>query len=289
MDRNSPIAVNEKQRSRRVDSEDKLVNYIRMMLGAPMIEVEVSDDQILLVIDDTIRKFSDFAYGGEQSIAFVIEGRTDIQDYRLDTRIQSIKSVSFGNNLGATATGNGGAGINLGPGWGSVGIGYVPHVTMQGEVSTLEAGKQVSVSSGVAGGVAGGTSMDNLSNAYVSFTQRDTMQSMFAKGVNYEFNSNTKILRVFEKIAGDFMVEANIEYMPNPDYDEIYSHQWIKDFAVASTKQLWSTVTGKYSQSLVGGGEINYDKMQQEAEQEIERLNEDLLNKYSEALGIFAG
>lgn len=292
MDRNSPLLVNEKQRSRRVDSEEKLVNYIRTVLGAPMIDVELSDDQILLMIDDTIRKFSDFAYGGEQTIAFIVEGRTDIQDYKLDSRIQAIKSVSFGNSLGTVTTGNGGSGINLGPGWGSVGIGYVPHITMQGEVSSLERGSLSGSiprdSGGVAGGVAGGSAMANLSDAYTSLAQRDTMQSMFAKGVNFEFNSNTKILRVFEKIAGPFMIEASIEYMPNPEYDEIYSHSWVKAYAVNSSKLLWGNNVGKYSQSLVGGATINYDRLISEAQTELERLNEDLLNKYSEALGIFS-
>lgn len=288
MDRNQPQNVNQKLRSRKVDSEEKLVEYTRMMLGHPMIQVDVSDDQILLNIDEAIRKFSDFAYGGEQRVSLVIDGDENTQDYRLDPRVQSILSVSFGNSLGSGMWGNGGS-VNLGPGWGTIGVGYIPHITMQGEISSLEGMSNTSHISGVAGGIASGTSMDNISNAYVNISQRDTLQSMFAKGVNFEYNSNTKILRVFEKISGPFLIEAAVEYQPNPEYDDIYAHPWIKDYVVAITRRLWSTVTGKYSQSLVGGAEINFDKMQTEAEQMIEKLDEDLLNKYSEALGIFSG
>jgi len=291
-DRNQPQAINPKQRSRKVDSEDKLVQYIRTMLGEPMITVDVSDDQILLNIDETVRKFSDFAYGGEQTIAFVMNGEEKVQDYRLDPRVQAIKSVSWANSLGSMSWGGGGAGVNLGPGWGTIGVGYVPYVDSMGNVSSLEGGMGSGCStnvSGVAGGIAQGSAMDNMSNAYASLAQRDTLQALFGRGVNFEFNSNTKILRVFEVIAGPFMIEASVEYQPNPDYDEIYAHPWIKDYAVALTRRLWSTVTGKYSQSLVGGAEINFDKMQSEAESMIEKLDEDLLNKYSEALGIFSG
>ena len=291
-DRNQPQVVNQKQRSRKVDSEQKLVDYIRTMLGEPMITVDVSDDQILLNIDETIRKFSDFAFGGEQTVAFVMEGDANTQDYRLDPRVQAILSVSWANSLGSINYGNGAGGVNLGPGWGTIGIGYVPHVDSMGNISSLEgmgSGSCATEVSGVAGGIAKGTRMDAMSNAYAGLAQRDTLQALFGRGVNFEYNSNTKILRVFEVIAGPFLIEASVEYQPNPDYDDVYAHPWIKDYAVALTRRLWSTVTGKYTQSLVGGAEINFDKMQSEAEAMIDKLDEDLLNKYSEALGIFSG
>lgn len=291
--RNQPRVVNQAQQSRRIDSEEKLLDYVRTMLGEPMIKVDVSNDQILLLIDDTVRKFSDFAYGGEQRIAFIVDGREDTQDYVLDRRVQAVLSVSFGNSLGASSYGSGAGGINLGPGWGTIGIGYVPHITMQGEVSSLSTGGNgacSTVTGGVAGGVSQGSRSDGLSSAYASLAQRDTLQSMFGRGANFEFNSNTKVLRVFEPLGNaSFVVEASAEYVPNPEFDEVYAHPWVKDYVVASTRRLWSTVTGKYTQSLVGGAEINYDKMQTEAEAMIERLDEDLLNKYSEALGIFSG
>jgi len=293
MDRNQPQVVNQKQRSRKVDSEEKLVDYIRTMLGEPMIQVDVSDNQILLNIDETIRKFSDFAFGGEETIAFVYEGQEDVQDYRLDSRVQAILSVSWANSLGTINYGNGAGGVNLGPGWGTIGIGYVPHVDSMGNVSSLEGGMASGSCStevsGAAGGVGRGSRMDSMSNAYASLAQRDTMQALFGRGVNFEFNSNTKILRVFEPIAGPFMIEASVEYQPNPEYDEIYTHDFIKRYSVALTRRLWSTITGKYDSALVGGATINYDKMQSEAEAELDKLDDELLTKWAPALGIFSG
>lgn len=277
MSRNSPLLVHEKQRNRRIDSEDKLLNYIRSMLGEPLISVELTDDQIYIIIDDTIRKFSDFAYGGEQTISFIIEGREDIQDYKLDSRVQAIKSVSFGNSLGTTPSSAGS--INLGSGWGTIGVGYIPHITMQGEVSSLVGNSNT---------YSTGSALNSVTDAYVTLTQRDHLQSLFARGVNFEFNSNTKILRVFEQVSGSFMIEASIEYSPNPEYDEVYSHPWIKEYALNACKFVWGSNVGKYSQNLIGGGSINYNDMKSEAKTEIDKLNEDLLNKYSEALGIFS-
>jgi len=281
--------VNTKQRNRRIDSEEKLIRFIRTRLGEPMITVDVSDEQIALIIDETIRKFSDYAYGGEQTASFIVEGEKGVQDYLMDYKVQSIQSISFGNSLGSVnQTGSGG--INLGPGWGTIGIGYVPHITMQGEVSSLEtSGRTTTLGGGIAGGASSGGVLDASTNAYVTLSQRDTLQSLFGVGVNFEFNSNSKILRIFEEVTGPFLVEASIEYIPNPEYDEIYNHPWIKSYALNQVKFLWGSVTGKYSQPLVGGAEINYADMKSEAKEELDTLEEDLLNKYSEALGMFSG
>ena len=290
--RNQPKNINPTQDSRRINTEEKLVNYIRTMLGEPMITVDVTNEQIKLIIDDTVRHFSDFAYGGEQTIIFELEANNDIQDYRLDERVQAIKSVSFGGALGSIPTSSSG---NYVYPFGTIGVNYIPHITLQGEVSSLGAGGSMSSTvGGTAGGVAGGPNSGNsglssMVDAYVTRSQVDTMNALNARGVNFEFNSNTKILRVFENFTGKFLVEAAIEYVPNPDYDEVYAHPWIKEYALNKTKFLWGTVTGKYSQSLVGGAEINYNDMKSEATDKLTELEEDLLNKYSEALGIFSG
>lgn len=286
---NSPEVVNTKLRDRRIDSEEKLIKYIRTMLGEPMITVDVSDDQIALIIDETIRKFSDFAFDGERTISFIIEGEPGVRDYILDYKVRAVKSISFANSLGSVNQ-TGAGGINLGPGWGTIGINYVPYITMQGEISSLEpTGRESFINGGVAGGVGEGSMMENMANAFVTLSQRDALQSLFGVGVNFEFNSNSKILRIFEEVTGPFLVEASIEYIPNPEYDEIYNHPWIKNYALNRVKFLWGTITGKYSQPLVGGAEINYADMKSEAETALQQLEEDLLNKYSEPLGIFSG
>ena len=290
--KNPAFEINQELQSRRVNNEDRLIKYVRTMLGEPLINVDVSDEQIRYIIDDSIRHFSDFAFGGESKMAFVIHGEPSIQDYILDPRIQSIYSVSFGGSLGSYLQ-NSGSGISLGS-FGTVGIGYVPYITMQGEVSSLISAGGVGFNAGVGGGVAGGpassgSGLGRVADAYVIRSQIDAMNALNARAVNFEFNANTKILRIFEDIDGDFLVEAVLEYVPNPEYDEIYTHPWIKSYVLAKTKFLWGTVTGKFSQPLLGGAEINYNDMKNEAQTEIERLEEDLLDKYSEALGIFSG
>ncbi len=295
--RNQPKNINISQRNRKIDSEDKLVKYIRTQLGEPLITVDVTDTQIRYCIDDCFKKFTDWAYDSTQHMAFVIEMQSGIQDYILDDRVKAIYDMSIADTTTSYADFASG-GISLG-GFGMVPIGYVPYVDPMGNVSSLSrnglggAGFQ-GTATGVAGGVAGpnsggGSPGDAMEAAWAAMANAQTMQNLFGKSVSYDFNSQNHILRIFEDFAGPVLIEAALEYIPNADHDDIYGHSWIKEYALNLTKNVWGSNVGKYSSSLVGGSDINYDRLLSESETALDRLNEDLLEKWSEALGIFSG
>jgi hypothetical protein len=291
---NSPMNVDSVQRDRRITSEDKLIEYIKSRLGSPIIDVEVDDTQIGYLIDDTIRKFSEHAFAAQSRIGFIIEAQKDVSEYVLDERISAVIGCSLGGTLGQIhGTANNIGGISLGA-FGTIGIGYVPHITLQGEVSSLESGVQGAEetnASGVAGGVSGNNknALSRMSDAFIMMSHREGLQALFDKAVNWSFNSNTKVLKIFEEVDSEILVEADIEYIPNREYDEIYSEPWVKDYATALVKRQWGENIGKYSQTLVGGAELNYDRIITEANEELQRLEEELLTKWSPALGIFSG
>lgn len=292
-ERNAPKNVNINQNSRKIDSEEKLLNYIKTMLGADLITVDVSDDQILLAIDDTFDKFSSWALDGQQNMGFVIEARSDIQDYYIDDRIQAIYGISIADSTSNYNNSSSG-GISLG-GFGQVPINYIPHVDMEGNVSSLEQGFGSGnySATGVAGGVAGGPATSGspgemMEVAYMQMVTSQMMQGMYGSSVAYDFNASNHILRIFQAIDGPIMIEGSLEYRPNPDYDDAYGHAWIKEYALNKVKFLWGSNVGKYSQSLIGGAEINYDRLLSEASEALDRLDEQLLERYSEPLGIFS-
>lgn len=295
-DRNQPRNINTRQRSRRIDSEDKLVNYIKTQLGAPLITVDVTEDQILQCIDDSFNKFVDWGYDAQQHQVFIIQVDSEIQDYLLDDRIREIYDISIAD--GMTSYSTSGSGISLG-GFGTLPIGYIPYVNIEGQVSSLErngfgsGGGLSSSATGVAGGVTGpstggGSAGDKFAMGYAALVDSQTMQNLYSQSVSYDFNAKNHILRVFDKINGPVVIEGALEYIPNPDYDDMYGHAWIKEYSLNLVKRVWGQNLGKYSQSLIGGTEINFDRIISEAQTEIERLNEELLNRYSEALGVFS-
>ena len=179
--------------------------------------------------------------------------------------------------------------------FGTIGIGYVPHITMEGDVSSLSSGLDASQTynaNGVAGGIATGRSSNGsakMSDAFVKLADREAMMDLFDVAVNWSFNSGTKTLKLFQESAGPILVEAALEYIPDREYDEVYGETWVKEYSLALVKRRWGENLGKYDQVLVGGGAINYDRIISEAQTEIERLDDQLLERYMAPLGVFSG
>ena len=85
------------------------------------------------------------------------------------------------------------------------------------------------------------------------------------------------------------MLHYQYEYIANDESDMVFNHEWIKAYTISKTKFLWGTVTGKFDQALVGGARINYADMKSEASEEILKLEEELLTKWSDPAPIMVG
>ena len=78
-----------------IDTKEKLIKYIRSQLGAPLIEIEVNDEQISEIIDNVIQEFTEIAYGTlEATIAVQLKGKGE---YQMPPNITNILKVSRGN------------------------------------------------------------------------------------------------------------------------------------------------------------------------------------------------
>jgi len=291
---NQPRQINIKQQNRKIDSEEKFIKYIRTSLGEPLITVDVTDDQILLAIDETFRKWSDFAFDSMEKMLFVIDVSSGTQDYLLDERVKNIMGVSFSDGLSNWLSGGNGLWAGL-PMMSQIPVNYVPYVNAEGQTSSLSTipGSGNVSAAGVAGGVAGGPSTGGGKNdpglAYAMLANSQTLQAIYGSTVEFNYNPGNHILRIFNPYDGQALIEASLNYYPNIDYDDSYNDPWIKEFALNKVKLQWGNNVGKYSSSLIGGAEINYDRIISEAQGELERLNTELIERYSEPLGVFSG
>ena len=107
----------------------------------------------------------------------------------------------------------------------------------------------------------------------------------------WDYNDNTKILTFFQdpsQYGSHILLELSMAYSPKAT-DMIYDHQWIKDMSIAKCKYQLGVNVGKYNGTLVGGASINYGDMKTEALADIERLNQELITRWSRPLGIYRG
>ena len=240
----------------RITSKSLLTKYIKSQLGAPLINIEVDDFQISQIIDDTVQKFTEYAYGTLEDVVMVeLHG---IKEYKLPDTITNIIKISKGRTNNIT---------NFSANFGE---NFVPEVWS----------KQFFTDSFIGSIVPTIISISNM---------QSTLDKYFGDDMHFNFNPYKKTFKLFEDYHGAVALHYQYEYIANEEHDFIYNQEWIKQYCIAKTKFLWGSVTGKFDQTLVGGARINYDAIKSEAQQEIDRLHEELLTKWSDPAPILVG
>ena len=238
----------------KIDTRQKLIQYIRERCGEPLIKVEITDSQINYIINDTILKYSEFAYDGQDVKSMLIPIFSGVKEYKLDNRISSILDLRVSRRTTSVAM----AGLYTVP------PGYTP---------TLNS-----------------TAIMKLADFETTLVNISRFDNMFDIRPNYYFNSNNKIITFLEDMQGypNALIQVALEYEP-AEIDLIYNHPWIKDMATAQSKLQWGNNIGKYSGTLINGNTINFADIKSEAQTDIDRLNEELLTRWSPPLGITVG
>ena len=244
-----------------------LVNFIKTKLGYPLINIEVTDEQIRICIDQAVQKFTDYAYDGilENAVILQISGKGD---YPLPENITHIRKVSKGSSASNITS----FGTNYGEG-------YVPDVW-----SALYFSSSTAVN-----GVSYGTSLTaSILPAIIQVSSVSAVTSKYFEDVlAYHFNPAKHVLQITENYVGSILIWYNYDYDADDEHDKIFNHQWVKEYATALVKEVWGSVVGKYSSPLVGGATVNYSDIKSEAQQEKERLDEQLMSRWTDPCEIF--
>lgn len=233
----------------RINTKTGLISYIRSQLGEPTIRCEVTDIQIGQIIDDSVNKFTEYAYGTlEGAVIVQING---MGEYPMPNTMTNLIKLSKGTTSNIT---------NFGSNFGS---GYVPNLWSEQFFT-------------------GSLTGDIIPAIIAISTTKAILDKYFGDDIAYNFNHLSKKLQVLENYIGPAVLHYHYEYLANETNDFVYNHEWIKEYTIAKTKFLWGTITGKYDQTLVGGSRINYGDMKNEASEAIDKLNEQLLTKWSD-------
>ena len=88
------LRSNKSSSMRIVNTVPKLIDYIRRQLGEPIIQVEVTDEQIENCIYDTIQLFGEYAYQGREEVVLVVDiDNPNKKEFMLDPRVRFITNL----------------------------------------------------------------------------------------------------------------------------------------------------------------------------------------------------
>lgn len=110
------------------------------------------------------------------------------------------------------------------------------------------------------------------------------------------FTHNKLLNRVFihsgwkNREVGDKLIFSIEKGILAADTPEIYNDFWIKEYATALIKFQWSENLKKYGNlQLPGGVTLNPDLLSSEAREDLQRLREEMDNRYAAPLGFLMG
>lgn len=246
---------------RTINNRFDLAQYCLKKLGAPIIRINITEEQIDERIDDAVDMFMRFHMDGSYQQVYV---------HHLTQEDIDNKKIKVPNNLMSV-----------------VGV----YLTSDPGINSLTSGNNLQIQSYFSDVISrsyGSGGSNGLSNYTISQSYFGTMQSQLPGVTRVHTHKMFKGELIvpdikWDKVAVGHKVGIDCFWADDPDeFGQIYNDYWLKQYSTALIKLQWATNIGKFQGiALPGGGTLNGDTLYQQAVQEISELELKLQNQFS--------
>jgi hypothetical protein len=237
------------------DSENQrqqVVDYIKLMLGDGMVDVELDPSHYNLAIDRSLRKFRQRSSNSvEESFAFLTL-QLDQNNYVLAPEIENVRRI-YRRSIGSRTGGGDGGSL------------FEPFNLAYSNTYLLTS-----------------TNMGGLATYFAFASYQKLVGKMFGSEINYIFNKTTKLLTIDQRPRGQ---EEVLIWIDNhrPDFNllsDTFAGQWLRDYSLATCKIMLGEAREKFATiaSPQGGTTLNGTALKSEGKAEIDQLEMDLVN-----------
>lgn len=246
----------------------KIADYVLLMLGSPVIDIELDQQQLTLAVDEALRIFEEWAPASYFEY-FHFQTTAGQSIYKLPCDIGLIREVNIDTNFCNGASELGGS---MPLGWiGDTGYG--------------------------AGGLAWGAWGYNRHQPYwgyggewVMFKQyEDMFERLSGRNGGWEFNEDNYTIKIYPtpQIGGG---HVTVHYLQKKkDWNEV--HQFMNEYALALAKIMVGRIRSKYSTIVSPGEGVTLDgaTILEEGKSEKIQLEKDLITRWQEPIPIILG
>ena len=233
------------------NTRQTLIDYCLRQLGAPVLEINVDEDQIEDRVDEALQKYRDFHMEGQRRVYLPIQVTpTDITNKYFtltDEVIYVTRVMPISNSYAA---------VNM------FSMKYQMYLN---DFYALYKAESLQY--------------------YVQMQQYLQEVDSLLNGIQpiqYQRHGNKLYI---DMNFGDLQVGQYILaecYVSLEDTPEMYNDSWLKKYTTSLIKRQWGTNLSKFDgMQLPGGVTINASKIYEEANDEIEKLEQSLLDSYS--------
>lgn len=218
----------------------QMIEYIKTVLGYPVVNIEVSDSQFTQVIEDSIQDFQRYSYGDgsyEEYMPYPLLSGVSVYD--LSALPQEISDV---------------VDIRL-----SVGLGQInelftaQHTLLYNDwINGNYPGGGAGTGGAYPGNIGGAMVMGNF---YTTMTYLKEISNTFERTYVANFNPNSLVMNIYPTPEQDCI--ALLRVYKKEDAVNLYNHPLVKKLCTARSMIIWGQNLDKYAMTLPGGGTIN--------------------------------
>ena len=236
-----------------ITSRKKFKEYILRRLGYPVIDINVDAEQIEDRIDDALLKFRDYHFDGMEHVYY---------PHQLTSTDITNRYITLPNDfVGVTRV------FDINDSYGAMNMFNVRYQLHLNELFNISS---VSVAPYV------------IAMRHIEF-----LEEIFVGKKPIRFNRNMNKLQIDmgwddDVQPGQFiMIDGYREVNPE-EYPDVWEEPWLKQYATALVKRQWGEHLKLYEgMNLPGGITFNGQKIWDEAQEEIQRLEDTVVNDYS--------
>jgi hypothetical protein len=234
-------------------TKKEFTEYCLRALGKPVIEINVDEDQVSDRVDQALRFYWDYHFDGTEKVYFKFQ----VDENFLDTKI-----IEMPENI----------------------IGVVK--IFQNSGSAVSTRSMFDIRYQIALNDLYTLTSIGLQNYYMTMEHLSLIQEILVGQVPIRYNRHRNQLHVDSSDGkfrlGEFIIVEAYEVVDPNVYTDVWSDRWLQYYTTQLIKRQWGSNLTKFEGlQLPGGITFNGAKIYDDADAEIKRLEEEMINSYS--------
>lgn len=233
--------------------------YIMRALGHPVICINVDDEQVEDRVDDALDYYYDYHYDGTEHVLYrhpVTQQNIDDKYITLSDEIIGVARI-----------------LPVGAGYSTSNMFNIRYQIHLNDLFNFTSAQYV--------------------NYWMAMRHIETLEELFVGKQPIRYNRHNNKLHIdmnWDKLnVGDFIVVDGYQRL-DPDETEIWRDWWLRRYATQLVKRQWGDNLKKYEgMQLPGGLTFNGQKIWEEADADIKKLEEEMIMNFSLPVTDFTG
>jgi len=230
-------------------TRETFINYILQKLGAPVIEINVAEEQVEDRVDEALSFWRDYHYNGSQLIYLKHQLTADDITNGYITLPQNILGISGMFNLNSS--------VHAGQGMFNVNYQFV--------LNNIED--------------MTGYNMQHyyMAQQHISMMQEILVGKQFIR-YNKHINKLYFDISPGTLVEGMWMIIEAYDVVDESEYPDIWGDRWLQNYAAALVKEQWGANLTKFTNmQLIGGVSFNGEQILSEAREERKAMEEEAI------------